>query len=92
MFDGVSDNGTFADSVAQLGSEDIPIYQIAAPPQIWNQLSETTSQLDADDLAELRPGQFVGVVLDNGSHFDAMIGSDPIADFLFQILSRSRPW
>lgn len=91
MFDGVSDNGTFADSVAQLGSEDIPIYQIAAPPQIWNQLSETTSQLDADDLAELRPGQFVGVVLDNGSHFDAMIGSDPIADFLFQILSQFSP-
>ena len=28
------------------------------------------------------------MVLDNGSHFDAMIGSDPIADFLFQILSQ----
>lgn len=91
MFDGVSDNGTFAGSVAQLDSEGIPIYQIAAPPQIWNQLSETTSQLDADDLAELRPGQFVGVVLENGSHFDAMIGSDPIADFLFQILSQFSP-
>ena len=91
MFDGVSDNGTFAGSVASLSGEGIPIYQIAAPAQIWNQLSETTSQLGADDLAELRPGQFVGVVLQNGSHFDAMIGSDPIADFLFQILSQFSP-
>lgn len=91
MFDGVSDNGTFAGAVADLSSAGIPIYQIAAPAQIWNQLGETTNQLDADDLAELRPGQFVGVVLENGSHFDAMIGGDPLADFLFQILSQFAP-
>lgn len=91
MFDGVSDNGTFAGAVANLGNAGIPIYQIAAPAQIWNQLGETTNQLDADDLAELRPGQFVGVVLENGSHFDAMVGGDPLADFLFQILSQFSP-
>ncbi len=96
MFDGVSDNGTFSGAVSSLNDLDIPIYQIAAPPQLWNQLGDTTVELDtadtdADDLASLRPGQFVGVVLQNGSHFDAMLGSDPIADFVFQLLSSFSP-
>ena len=70
MFDGVSSNGTFADALAELGRRlNIPVYQIAAPPQAWNANGQTTN-----DLVTLRPGQFVGDVLVDGSHVDSLIG------------------
>lgn len=90
MFDGVDSNGTFTDAVAKLSSQDIPIYQIAAPAQMWNQEGFTTDELTAE-LAELKPGQFTGVMLQNGSHFDAMLGSNAVADLVFQLLSQFSP-
>ena len=87
MFDGVSDNGTFAASVANLGGMNIPIYQIGTPASVWNQSGEPTDIPNVNDLAELLPGQFVGVRLPAGTHFDAMLGSDPVVDFTFQLLS-----
>jgi hypothetical protein len=91
MFDGVAPNGTFAAAVESLDQADIPIYQIAAPAQVWNNLGETTNDLDADDLAGLRPDQFVGVMLVGGSHFDAVLGAKPISDLLAQLLSNPSP-
>jgi hypothetical protein len=91
MFDGVAPNGTFAGAVDSLDQADIPIYQIAAPAQVWNNLGETTNDMDADDLAGLRPDQFVGVMLVGGSHFDAVLGAKPISDLLAQLLSNPSP-
>jgi hypothetical protein len=86
MFDGVSSNGTFAPALEQLASRDIPVYQIAAPPQPWNADGQTT-----DELVGLRPGQFTGVVLKDGSHVDSLIGGVPIIDFIAQFVVKKSP-
>lgn len=86
MYDGVSSNGTFATAIASLDTRNIPVYQIAAPPQPWNANGQTTSELIA-----LRPGQFVGDVLANGSHVDSLIGGVPLIDLISQILVRPSP-
>ncbi|WNG93792.1 hypothetical protein [Mycobacterium sp. ITM-2016-00318] len=39
----------------------------------------------------LRPGQFTGVVLKNGSHVDSLIGGLPIIDLVAQLLVRPSP-
>lgn len=86
MYDGVSSNGTFAGALKSLDASGIPIYQIAAPPQAWNANGQTTK-----DLVTLRPGQFVGVVLANGSHVDSLIGGSPIIDFFSQLFIKRSP-
>ncbi len=86
MFDGVSSNGTFAPALAKLDTQDIPVYQIAAPPQPWNADGQTT-----DELVALRPGQFTGVVLKDGSHVDSLIGGVPIIDVIAQLLVKRSP-
>ena len=67
MFDGVARAGAFAPSIAKLDSLGIPDYQIAAPPQSWNAWGNTT-----EELAQLHPGQFIGTMIDNGSHTDSV--------------------
>lgn len=86
MYDGVSSNGTFAPAIASLTARDIPVYQIAAPPQPWNAYGATTGELVAR-----RPDRFVGVTLANGSHVDSLIGGVPIIDLLSQLLIRPSP-
>ncbi len=87
MYDGVSSNDTFAAALASLDTLDIPVYQIAAPPQAGNANGQTT-----DDLVALRPGEFVGDVLANGSHVDSFMGALPIIDFVAQLFfKRSSP-
>jgi lipocalin len=68
MFDGVASPDQFAPSVAKLDSLNIPLYQIASPPQAANNWGRTTEQLVA-----LSPDQFVGVQFDDGSSLDAMV-------------------
>jgi lipocalin len=68
MFDGVANPDQFPASLARLDSLGIPLYQIASPPQAGNNWGRTTEQLVA-----LRPGQFVGVQLDDGSAMSAAI-------------------
>lgn len=86
MFDGVSSNGTFAPALASLDRLAIPVYQIAAPPQPWNANGQTTNELVA-----LRPGQFTGVVLANGSHVDSLIGGVALIDVISQLVIRPSP-
>jgi lipocalin len=86
MYDGVSSNGTFGGALAALGALSIPVYQIAAPPQPWNANGQTTA-----DLVALKPGQFVGVTLANGSHVDSLIGGVPIIDFVSQLVIKRSP-
>ncbi len=87
MFDGVS-NGTFDDTFTdQLATlTDIPVYQIAAPAQAWNNFGATTNQLLA-----ARPGVFNGAVLVGGSHVDSMLGVNPIIDFVLQLVTGFSP-
>jgi lipocalin len=68
MFDGVAGPNQFAPSVAKLESLDIPVYQIASPPQAANNWGRTTEQL-----AALYPDQFIGVQFEDGSSLDAMV-------------------
>ncbi|MDX1888223.1 lipocalin family protein [Mycolicibacterium sp. 050158] len=86
MYDGVSSNGTFAGAVASLDRLNVPLYQIAAPPQAWNANGQTTN-----DLVALHPNQFVGDVLANGSHVDSLIGGNPTIDFFSQLFIKPSP-
>ena len=86
MFDGVSQTSTLDTAIANLDRDDVPIYQIAAPAQIWNAFGATTKQLLA-----LRPDQFDGVVVVGGSHVDSMLGSNPIVDFVAQLVTKFSP-
>ena len=84
MYDGVSQgafdgSGSFGAQVAELDSHDVPVYQLAAPAQLWNAYGATTSALLATD-----PGRFRGVVLTGGSHVDAMVGSSPADEIVTQ--------
>jgi hypothetical protein len=86
MYDGVTMNGRLPQAIASLDTLDIPVYQIAAPAQMWNTFGTTT-----DELLALRPDQFDGVVLVNGSHVDAMLGSSPVIDFFAQLVTKPSP-
>ncbi|MGY4712330.1 lipocalin family protein [Mycolicibacterium sp. CBM1] len=89
MFDGVSNgalDGTFAQEVQTLNAAGKPIYQIAAPAQAWNLFGATTNVL-----ASTLSGDFIGVVLQNGSHVDSMIGSNPLIDFAAQLVTKRVP-
>jgi len=76
MFDGVSFPDVFGPSIAKLDSLGIPDYQIAATPQSWNNWGQTTQEL-----ALLHPGQFIGTLIDDGSHTDS-VGGDSLWGWL----------
>jgi lipocalin len=66
MEDGVSPgafdgSGSFAAQVAELDLRFIPVYQVAAPAQLWNAYGATTNALVATN-----PGRFRGVVGTSG--------------------------
>ncbi len=89
MFDGVSNgslDGAFAAQVSTLAAAGKPIYQIAAPAQSWNLFGATTNVL-----AATLPGQFIGVVLQGGSHVDSMLGVNPLFDFVLQLVTKAVP-
>ncbi|MEI6240493.1 MAG: lipocalin family protein [Planctomycetia bacterium] len=92
MYDGVSGGAfdgsdSFATQVAALDSRSIPVYQLAAPAQLWNAYGATTNALLAVD-----PGRFRGVVLTGGSHVDAIVGSSVADDIVTQrVTTRSLP-
>lgn len=84
MLDGVALNEALPDALAKLG--DIPVYQIAAPSQLWNAFDRGTDQLLA-----ARPDRFNGVVLVGGSHADAMLGVNPLFDIAVQLVTQISP-
>ncbi|OMC35128.1 hypothetical protein A5740_08425 [Mycobacterium sp. GA-1841] len=51
----------------------IPVYEIGAPLNFLNVFSDVNSQL-----SQARPGQFTGVVLEDGVHMDPMQGGNPL--------------
>ena len=70
MVDGFADADQFKASVAKLDSLGIPTYQIADPPSASNAWGRTT-----DLLAQLHPGQFVGIETPLGAHAAAITAS-----------------
>jgi len=72
MLDGVPLQTTAVESISKV-NPDIPIYQLGAPRYFWNQFG-----VGADALQTVRPGQFIGVTLVNGSHVDPMRGGNPL--------------
>ncbi|CAA0134485.1 Outer membrane lipoprotein Blc [Mycolicibacterium vanbaalenii] len=86
MFDGFAWNGVVTDALERLDTLDIPVYQVAAPPQPWNSNGATTAELVA-----ARPGQFVGAILAGGSHYDSLIGANPLIDFFGQLVTGFSP-
>jgi len=89
MYDGVSNDvidGSFTTQIAALDAANKPVYQIAAPAQTWNLFGATTNAL-----AAASPGRFVGVVLQDGSHVDSMLGVNPLFDFVLQLVTKPVP-
>jgi lipocalin len=68
MFDGLASPDQFPASLYKLESLNIPVYQIASPPQAANNWGRTTEQL-----AALQPDEFIGVQFDDASPLDAMV-------------------
>lgn len=69
MYDGVSGNPLFTDSLTVLNANNIPDYQIAGKPQDWNAWGVAT-----DLMYEFYGDQFYGVQIDDGSHTDVIAG------------------
>ncbi|MCE9516436.1 MAG: lipocalin family protein, partial [Mycobacterium sp.] len=75
MFDGASRPPTFNQQLQTLIDANIPVYQIAAPPQSpGNAWGLTTEAM----LAQY-PDEFFGVQIDAGSHNDSFGGTDFLA-------------
>jgi len=70
--DALEANGT-ADPADDDPNDYIPIYEIGAPLNYLNVFSDVN-----DQLAQARPGQFTGVVLEDGVHMDPMQGGNPL--------------
>ena len=79
MYDGVDAAGSMARALALLtGRDDRPVLQIAAPPSSCNAAGTGTRALVA-----ARPGRFVGVLLEGGTHVDAEgPDGDPLAQLV----------
>jgi hypothetical protein len=60
---------------------DLPVLLIGSPPSYWNQQGAA-----ADSLVAARPGRFVGVILDGGSHADYVQGGNPVMQFIENVL------
>lgn len=60
----------------------IPIYEIGAPLNYLNVFSDVN-----DQLTEARPGQFTGVVLEDGVHMDPMLGGNPLIQFTAYLIA-----
>ncbi|MCH9669777.1 MAG: lipocalin family protein, partial [Actinomycetia bacterium] len=86
MFDGFAFGGVVSNALQSLDDPYIPVYQVAAPPQLWNLFGATTTEL-----VDARPGQFVGATLARGSHADALLGGNPLIDFLAQLVTKFSP-
>ena len=86
MFDGFSFGGVVTDALQKLDDPYVPVYQVAAPPQLWNSFGATTTEL-----VDARPDQFVGATLARGSHADALLGGNPIIDLFAQLVTKFSP-
>jgi pimeloyl-ACP methyl ester carboxylesterase len=84
LFDPVASAGQDSlvpDALGKLPA-DLPVLAIGSPPSFWNDLGSAASAL-----AAARPNQFVGVILDGGSHADSLQGGNPLIQFIENAVS-----
>lgn len=79
--DDLETNGT-ADPSDDDGGDYIPIYEIGAPLNYLNVFSDVNAQL-----SDARPGQFTGVVLEDGVHMDSMQGGNPLIQVVAYVVA-----
>jgi len=83
LLDGVPTRNIMSDALTRLADyqlqtgRNIPVRQIAAPPNSWNASSTANADLNA-----LRPDTYNGVILDGGVHMDSMQGGNQLIQFL----------
>jgi pimeloyl-ACP methyl ester carboxylesterase len=92
LLDGVTTAGVMPsamDSLNQLQlsngndpADYVPIYQLGAPPNIFNSVSTAIP-----DLTAARPGQFIGVIVNGGVHMDSMLGGNPLVQGVAYLLA-----
>jgi pimeloyl-ACP methyl ester carboxylesterase len=82
LFDPVASAGQDSlvpDALAKLPA-DLPVLAVGSPPSSWNELGAA-----ANALAAARDGEFVGVILDHGSHGDAAQGGNPLIQLILNV-------
>ncbi|MFG1930129.1 alpha/beta hydrolase [Mycobacterium sp. NPDC048908] len=82
LFDPVApagQDGVLATAFGDL-PDDLPVLLIGSPPSSWNELGAA-----ANALVAARPGEFVGVILDGGSHGDASQGGNPLIQLILKV-------
>jgi pimeloyl-ACP methyl ester carboxylesterase len=60
----------------------VPIYQLGAPPNVFNSVSTAIN-----DLSAARPGQFIGVVVNGGVHMDSMLGGNRLVQAVAYLIA-----
>ena len=87
MLDGVGFGDHLSSDLAKI-PRDIPVYNLAGEPYGWNDFGGAST-----DLAEARPGEFTGVLVNGGLHADAMQSSSPMIQFASYLATGfSKPW
>ncbi len=87
MLDGVGFGDHLSSDLAKI-PRDIPVYNLAGEPYGWNDFGGAST-----DLAEVRPGEFTGVLVNGGLHADAMQSSSPMIQFASYLATGfSKPW
>ena len=87
MLDGVGFGDHLLSDLAKI-PRDIPVYNLAGEPYGWNDFGGAST-----DLAEARPGEFTGVLVNGGLHADAMQSSSPMIQFASYLATGfSKPW
>lgn len=75
--DGVDVNGSLSSAIEVLTGENYrPVYHLSSEPYTWNLDGSLALALQA-----VRPGQFNGVMLEDGRHIDALQGANAIIQF-----------
>ena len=87
MLDGVGYLDHLSSDLAEI-PHHIPVYNLAGQPYGWNSFGDASV-----DLAEARPGEFTGVIVNGGLHADAMQSSNPVIQFATYLATGfSKPW
>ena len=87
MLDGAGFGGRLSVDLAKI-PESIPVYNLAADPDTWNNYGDASRRLHG-----ARPDTFNGIVIDGGRHSDAMQSSSPLVQMAAYFATGfSTPW
>ncbi len=87
MLDGGGLGGGLSQDLAKI-PESIPVYNLAADPDTWNNYGDATRRLQ-----QARPDAFTGIVVLGGRHSDAMQSCSPLVQMAAYFATGfSAPW